>query len=441
MAQSSRIILLFLLLARPALVRADDDAKAIIERAIKAGGGAESQSSRVLHTRLKGTNFNGKQDGDATFEGENIEAPDGRERMTLRLDLTGTKYVIISISAGKDSWTTINDELTDALNDPEVDAQRNHVNRVLRLLPLLRDKDFTLTALGESKVERKDAVGVKVTCKGQPDVSLFFDKANGLLLKHAARIKQTTTKKVALEETYYSNFREVNDGASEERALKEAKLATDAASLIKNLRDQIPDPERQKRAMALVRQLGDDSFAEREKASEELLKIGKPALVPVRDALSDMDLEIRRRAKDICSQLEKASSEPSALVPTIHLLAIKHPPGAVEVLLDLIPTADAATAHIIKGALVALAERDGKPDPALIKALDDKDPKRRAAAEAALGKDGGAFIKKPNRRLYMRGILLARSVASFTDGVRDTVLEIVEAEYRNRADDKIFLKK
>ena len=435
-------LLLALSLVSPALLHAqDEDAKAIIERAVKAAGGADALLSRSLHSRIKGKTFSAKRESHATFEGENIECPDGRERMTLSMDLDGTNFKIVSVAAGDKSWTTINGELTDVLNDPETDAQRRHVSRVLRLVPLLREKDFTITALGPSKVQGKDAVGVKVSCKGHPDVSIFFDKTSNLMLEHAARIKQTTTKKEALEETYYGDFRAVNDGVAEEQILKEAKLATDGPALVKYLREQIPDTGRQARLKALVKQLGDDSFKEREKATEELLKIGKPAVALLRDAINDPDLEIRRRAKDCLSQLEKTGDRVARVVPAIQLLAIRHPPGAVEVLLDLLPSADAETARLIKGALVALAERDGKPDPALMCALEDKDQNRRAAAEAVLGKDGGKFLKEPDRRLYMRGILLPRSVTSFTDGEKDTILEIVEVEYRNRIDDKVFSKK
>src|SRR5262249_44516344 len=56
---------------------------------------------------------------------------------------------------------------------------------------------------------------------------------------------------------------------------------------------------------ALIRQLGADSFAEREAASKALQKIGPPALAELRKALVSKDLEIRRRARRLVDAIEK----------------------------------------------------------------------------------------------------------------------------------------
>ena len=44
----------------------------------------------------------------------------------------------------------------------------------------------------------------------------------------------------------------------------------------------------------LIRQLGSESFPEREAASQELAAVGEPALQALRAALQDTDAEIRR---------------------------------------------------------------------------------------------------------------------------------------------------
>lgn len=53
------------------------------------------------------------------------------------------------------------------------------------------------------------------------------------------------------------------------------------------------------RIASLIRQLGDDDFAKREAATEELDAIGEPALDALRKAATDDDPEIRRRAEKI----------------------------------------------------------------------------------------------------------------------------------------------
>ncbi len=55
----------------------------------------------------------------------------------------------------------------------------------------------------------------------------------------------------------------------------------------------------------LVRQLGSEEYAVREKASEELRKIGKPAEEALRKAAESEDPEVRTRAKSILDDLAK----------------------------------------------------------------------------------------------------------------------------------------
>ncbi|HUS46985.1 MAG TPA: efflux RND transporter permease subunit, partial [Phycisphaerae bacterium] len=53
----------------------------------------------------------------------------------------------------------------------------------------------------------------------------------------------------------------------------------------------------------LIRQLGSDKFAEREEAQKELVKIGVPALEPLRAAAKDADAERAQRAKAAIAQI------------------------------------------------------------------------------------------------------------------------------------------
>ena len=55
--------------------------------------------------------------------------------------------------------------------------------KVARMVPLLKEKGYELSLIGEDKVEGKKVVGVRVTKKDQKDISLFFDKETGLLAK------------------------------------------------------------------------------------------------------------------------------------------------------------------------------------------------------------------------------------------------------------------
>jgi hypothetical protein len=125
----------------------------------------------------------------------------------------------------------------------------------------------------------------------------------------------------------------------------------------------------------------------------------------------------------------------------VRLVAMRRPAGAAAALLErLTPTTEPEVAEEILAALATVAVTKGKPDPALQEALDGKDPVRRAAALAVLGKDGGAFEKKAGRRVYLTGVKLPMKGTTYSDGKKLFERETVEVRFFNRFDDKIFAR-
>jgi hypothetical protein len=123
----------------------------------------------------------------------------------------------------------------------------------------------------------------------------------------------------------------------------------------------------------------------------------------------------------------------------IRLLGLRKPEGAAEVLLNYLPSADAEVAREARAALFAMAMRHGKPDPVLVRALEDKDARRREAA-AALGKDGGAYARSPGRRLFGPTPKIARKHKGLIDGKVEMELETTDYQLFNAFEDKIFAK-
>jgi hypothetical protein len=87
-----------------------------------------------------------------------------------------------------------------------------------------------------------------------------------------------------------------------------------------------PEPKDRDRVAALIRQLGDDQFTRRERASKELAALGEHALANLDAAISSPDAEVRRRAEVLLRQIR-------------HRLAhtdVKHvpPPGGAVVLFN-----------------------------------------------------------------------------------------------------------
>jgi hypothetical protein len=83
-----------------------------------------------------------------------------------------------------------------------------YVMNLTQLYPL-KEKEYTLTSLGESKVKDQPAVGVKVSRKGRRDVSLFFDKKTGLLIKSSTRVHDEFANKEVTQDVYLSNYRDL----------------------------------------------------------------------------------------------------------------------------------------------------------------------------------------------------------------------------------------
>jgi hypothetical protein len=435
-----------LLLALPLLglppARAEEAPRAVIERAVKALGGEELLKRRVgVRMKLKGKFFLPDVAGqEFPLEGETLTQPGPRSRLTFHVDVLGNKLDAVVVYDGTNSWQSAYGRVQDlGADERKAMGVSTYADRVTSLLPLLNDKGFTLTPLGEGKVEGRPAVGIKVSSKDRPDITLYFDKENGLLTKYAYRSRSPGAEKEALHETVLSNYRRFDPSKVEEQALKAAKVGTDVPALLEYLRNQTPDPARLARVKALVRQLGDDAFAKREEASKALVAAGVIALPYLREAAKGDDREVVRRARECLKQL---GSGPGVEVPAaaVRLVGWKRPAGAARVLLDYLPAADEAVAREVRAALVALAHRDGKPDPDLVGALDGKDAVKREAARGVLGKDGGGFLKRPGRRLFLQGPPTATRTVGLTDGKKQMELEVVEVQYFNAFEDREFAR-
>src|SRR5262249_31010971 len=79
---------------------------------------------------------------------------------------------------------------------------------VATLVPL-KDKSYTLSTLGETKVGDRPALGVRVSSKGRRDVNLYFDKDTNLLVKSEMRGKDDQAKMAMNQETFVSNYKDV----------------------------------------------------------------------------------------------------------------------------------------------------------------------------------------------------------------------------------------
>jgi hypothetical protein len=169
-------------------VRADD-AKAIIEKGIAAVGGAEKLGkNKALTWKAKGkVDLMGNS---IEFSGDWSVQPPKQMKNQIEIDFNGMKTAIVSVINGDKGWRSFAGNTMELEGDDLAEAKEElYAGRVSTLLALTTEPGFKLASLGESKVGDKTAVGVKVSHEGHRDISLFFDKDSGLLIKNSRRIK------------------------------------------------------------------------------------------------------------------------------------------------------------------------------------------------------------------------------------------------------------
>jgi HEAT repeat protein len=205
--------------------------------------------------------------------------------------------------------------------------------------------------------------------------------------------------------------------------------ATDGPTLLDEVRKRTPTPEGTARTRELVRRLGDGSFEQRERADAELLALGRAALPLLREAAKDPDAEIARRAASIVERVERGPAD-SLPLTAARLLALRKPAGAAEALLAFLPSVEGEDlAAEVQTALAAVAFREGKPEPAVIKALGDAAPRVRAAAAEALCRAGGAEAVAAVRKLLTDAdpLVRLRAVTGLVGaGDREAVPALIE---------------
>jgi hypothetical protein len=176
---------------------------------------------------------------------------------------------------------------------------------------------------------------------------------------------------------------------SDEEALKQAGLTpNEAAPLVEYLKVRTLTDIDQNKIGDIIKKFGADDFEARVKATEEIERFGPAAIGPLKAAERDPDPEIAYRARHALKRMEKVPHSQVAAAAVRAVVKLK-PKEAAAVLIGFLPMADTdEVAEEIRTGLISLAVSDGKPDPALVAALDDKSVVRRAAAYVALIEGG-----------------------------------------------------
>ncbi len=177
---------------------------------------------------------------------------------------------------------------------------------------------------------------------------------------------------------------------SDERILHAAKLEAAPGALLDFFRQRTRTEVDPEQLTTLIRGLTDAAPEVRDRAFGRLVGFGPAAVAELRRAANNLDnLAAAARARQCLQYLEGPDSV-NLTRAAAHLLGQLKPDGAAEVLLAYLPLADNnSVVDEVRDVLATLALKDQQPNPAIVKALADPVPVRRAVAAEVLCRAGG----------------------------------------------------
>ncbi|MCS6851001.1 MAG: HEAT repeat domain-containing protein [Gemmataceae bacterium] len=168
-------------------------------------------------------------------------------------------------------------------------------------------------------------------------------------------------------------------------------IRVDGPRLLQLIQERTLDGPARERIRRLIGQLGDDSFAVRERASAALVAYGSTALPFLQEAAEASDPEVARRARACLERIAQGGPPGTVMAAVVRQVARLRPAGSAEALLAYLPSAESETlADEVRAALARLAAADQASAASLRRALADAHPVRRAAAAEALGQAAAA---------------------------------------------------
>jgi hypothetical protein len=193
----------------PRTLAAEDEAQAVIAKAIKAYGGKEKLDKyQASYTKTKGKME--VMGVELAFSEEIAARLSGEVKQTMDVEFMGKNIKSIAGYDGKKGWAVANGMTIDLPENALAEFKdAGYLMKIDQLTPLTDKKQFELSSLGEVQVNNRPVVGVRVSSKGHSDISLYFDKEKGLLAKMERRKKDMSGKEVT-EERFVSEHKEID---------------------------------------------------------------------------------------------------------------------------------------------------------------------------------------------------------------------------------------
>jgi hypothetical protein len=223
----------------------DKDVKAIVAKAIEAKGGeANLKKYKASVSKFKGVvSVMGIE---VAMTGTAKDQVPDKIRMDAAMKFGGQDVTFSQIINGDKGWQGLNGEFMELDKDALAEAREQvHASQVTDLREL-KGKGVKVSSLGESKVDGKSAVGVLVKADGYRDISLYFDKDSGKLVKSETKGKDPMGGAEFKAETFFSDYKKVS--------------GVNVPHKVKVLRDGSPFMQMEISAVTLSEKLDDKDF-------------------------------------------------------------------------------------------------------------------------------------------------------------------------------------
>jgi hypothetical protein len=421
----------FLLACVPWADAADrPDPKMVVEQAIEAQGGRLAlEMVGASYVMSKGRYP--ELEPDAIFTCESYICPPNLLRRNWNFETRGGLVRLGTVLQGNRGWETDgNSDKFEPLPAGYLDQYRNelYLAMVLSLVPLVRENDFVLQLESDAKVKGSPVHVVLVSRKQKPDVHLSFDKTSHLLVKAEYSWLYAESKKQAHFEDFLADYRAFDGLESDRKALAEAKIPIDAASLRDLLQKQILGEKEQARARMLIQSLGAEKFQTRQNAENELIKMG-PLVAPLLEAARhSTDPEVSSRAARCLQSLGKRPKS-AVLAAALHVYMSLHDARAFDLLLAYLPVTagDDLLGDEVRSALAGLAFTDQQYKAKLLAAAAGTGTSLKQAMAPML--TGGSLNMDIGFRVYPQQLKMPANWTQLRDGMKTMEWEVKEMRF------------
>lgn len=192
----------------------DADARAVVERAIEAQGGAEEVAKlQTMRIQAEGTLLAiPGQPGIPLVIEDHWERPE-HYLTKSELEFGGNRITTLQALTGDGGWISINGMVQDMPAEGVEEMREQKYAEDLGQLDFLDDDSIGVSVAGETEVDGRPAVRLLVQSEDHRDVQLDFDQESGLLVRRVHDVLDPITGRLVTQEVTFGDYRETPDGS------------------------------------------------------------------------------------------------------------------------------------------------------------------------------------------------------------------------------------